>query len=111
MRTKEEWLKDFTLSCFKANKYDFHPYGCMVVKPNKKEVVCFYPIISKAGVVLSFIVNTFKVKYLDADTWFRECANHNYAENCTRHRLYDIDKAFRIYCKYSNKPEKTCSSN
>lgn len=36
MRTKEQWLKDFTLPCFKGNKYDFHPYGCMVVKPNKK---------------------------------------------------------------------------
>ena len=39
MRTKEQWLKDFTHKCYKENKYDFHPYGCMVVKPNKKEVV------------------------------------------------------------------------
>lgn len=57
MRTKEQWLKDFTHPCYKENSYAYHSYGCMVVKPNK-EVVCFYPILSKAGVVLSFIVNS-----------------------------------------------------
>ena len=104
MRTKEQWLKDFTNPCYKQNRYDFHPYGCMVVKPNNKEVVCFYPIISKTGEVSSFIVNTFKVKYyIDGNTWYRDCSNVNYAENCTQHRWYDIDKAFKIYSKYSKK--------
>ena len=104
MRTKEQWLKDFTNPCYKENRYDFHPYGCMIVKPNKKEVVCFYPIISKNGEVSSFIVNTFKVKYfIDGNTWYRDCSHVNYAENCTQHRWYDIDKAFKIYSKYSEK--------
>ena len=112
MRTKEQWLQDFTLPCYKDNKYDFHPYGCMVVKPNKKEVICFYPILSKTGVVSSFVVNTFKIKYyLDENTWYRECSNINYAENCTRHRWYSVDKAFKIYSRYTNKPENTCSSS
>lgn len=103
MRTKEQWLKDFTLPCYKDNSYEFHPYGCMVVKPNNKEVVCFYPILALNGEVLSFIVNTFKIKCLDENTWYRECANHNYAENCTRHRWYDIDKSYKIYSKYMKK--------
>ena len=103
MRTKEQWLKDFSHPCYKDNKYAHHPYGCMVVKPNNKEVVCFYPILSKNGNVDTFIVNTFKIKYLDANTWFRECSNVNYAENCTQHRWYNIDKAFKIYSKYSKK--------
>lgn len=106
MRTKEEWLQDFTDPCYKENSYTSHAYGCMVVKPNKKEVVCFYPIITKSGVVLSFVVNTFKIKYLDNNTWYRECANHNYAENCIQHRLYDVNKAYKIYSKYLKKDAK-----
>ena len=88
MRTLEQWLNDFTHPCYKENKYECHPHGCMVTKPNKKEVVCFYPILSKDGVVLSFIVNTYRVKYLDDNTWFRECSFYNFAENCIRHRWY-----------------------
>ena len=105
MQTKEQWLKNFTHKCYKDNRYDFHPYGCMVVKPNKKEVVCFYPILSESGEeVFSFVVNTFKVKYyLDANTWYRDCSNVNYSENCTKHRFYDVDKAYKIYSKYAKK--------
>lgn len=103
MRTKEQWLADFKAECYKDNTYDFHAYGCMVWKPNRKEVVCFYPILSKAGVILSFIVNTFKIKYPNLDdVWYRECSNVNYAKNCTQHRWYDIDTAYKIYCKYVN---------
>ena len=105
MRTLEQWLNDFTNPCYKQNKYEHHPYGCMVTKPNRKEVVCFYPILSKDGVVLSFIVNTYRVKYLDNNTWYRECSNYNFAENCTRHRWYNPDKAYKIYCKYSTKKD------
>ena len=103
MRTKEQWLSDFSNPCYKENKYEFHAYGTMVIKPNGKEVICFYPIISKDGKVSSFVVNTFKVKYIDANTWYRDCANYNYAENCTRHRLYGVDTAYKIYCKYAEK--------
>lgn len=97
------WVEQFTNKCYKENSYEFHPYGIMIVKPNKKEVVCFYPIMfgSKVG---SIVVNTFKIKYfIDENTWYRECSNHNYAENCTRHRLYNPLKAFCIYNRYSKK--------
>jgi hypothetical protein len=103
MRTKEQWLSDFSNPCYKENRYEFHAYGIMVIKPNGKEVICFYPIISNDGTVSSFIVNTFKVKYIDANTWYRDCANYNYAENCTRHRWYGVDTAYKIYCKYAEK--------
>ena len=111
MRTKEQWLSDFKIECYKENSYTFHPYGCMLVKPNKKEVVCFYPILSLAGEVLSFVVNEFRVKNIDNETWFRECSNHNYANNCTKHRWYDIEKAYKIYKKYFEKNEKKLQKN
>lgn len=102
MQTLDTWLGNFTNKCYKDNSYAFHPYGIMIVKPNKKEVICFYPIIEGKDKVSSFIVNTFKIKYyIDDNTWYRECANHNYAENCTRHRWYSNEKAFKIYCKYT----------
>jgi hypothetical protein len=101
MKTKDQWLSEFTNSCYKTNRYEFHPYGSMVVKPNMKEVICFYPIMSKYDdSIHSFVVNTFKIKRLDENTWYRECANYNYAENCTRHRVYNPDKAYKIYSKY-----------
>ena len=103
MRTKEQWLSEFSHPCYKKNRYDFHAYGTMVIKPNGKEVICFYPIISNDGNVSSFIVNTFKVKYIDENTWYRDCANYNYAENCTCHRWYGVDKAYKIYSKYAEK--------
>jgi hypothetical protein len=103
-KTMEEWIETFSNKCFKENTYAFHPYGIMIIKPNKKEVVCFYPIINEENEVSSFIVNTFKIKYyIDENTWYRECANHNYAENCTQHRWYDKKKAFKIYTKYVTK--------
>lgn len=61
MRTKEQWLSDFSHPCYKDNSYEFHAYGSMVIKPNGKEVICFYPIISNDGKVASFIVNTLNI--------------------------------------------------
>ena len=100
MITKEQWLKDFNNPCYKQNKYEFHPYGNMVVKHNKKEVVCFYPLTQEDGSVNSFVVNTFQIECLDEDTWYRECAEYNWAENCTQHRLYDADNAYEIYSNF-----------
>ena len=102
MKAKEQWLSSFTNPCYKENTYEFHPYGIMVVS-NKEEVVCFYPIFSPDGDMNSFVVNTFKVKYIDDDTWYRDCSNHNFAKNCTSHRLYDIDEAYEVYTKYVGK--------
>lgn len=103
LKEYEMWIGQFTNKCYKENSYTFHPYGTMVVKPNKKEVICLYPIML-GDKVNSFIVNTFKVKYfIDENTWYRECSNHNYAENCTRHRWYSPIKAYLIYSKYSKK--------
>ena len=96
------WVEQFTNKCYKENSYEFHPYGIMIIKPNKKEVICFYPIIIGEKVD-SFIVNTFKIKSLDENTWYRECSNYNYAENCTQHRWYNPFKAFSIYNRYIKK--------
>lgn len=101
MKTKEQWLSNFTNPCYKENTYEFHPYGIMVV-PNREEVICFYPIITSDGHVSSFVVNTFKIQYLDENTWYRDCANHNSAKNCTSHCLYGIDEAYEIYTKYAD---------
>lgn len=103
METKNltEWLGGFTNKCYKENTYAYHPYGKMIVK-NQREVICFYPIMDNDR-IHSFVVNTFKVKRIDENTWYRECAEYNYAENCTRHRCYDKEKAYKIYCKYCKK--------
>ena len=59
----------------------------------------FYPLFDKNGRLYSFVVNWFRVKYLDENTWYRECSNRNTSENCTKHRQYRPDEAFKIYQK------------
>ena len=63
-----------------------------------------YSYFTELGYKL-FIKNTFPilVKYLDENTWYRDCSNVNYSENCTKHRFYDVDKAYKIYSKYAKK--------
>ena len=102
----ENWIKTFSDECYKSNTYEFHPYGQLVVRSSGKSVVCFYPLFDKNGRLYSFVVNWFRVKYLDESTWYRECSNRNTAENCTKHRQYRPDEAFKIYQKILKEHKK-----
>ena len=106
MKTFEEWKNEFESWKYESNTYSNHPYGIMVVKPNRKEVICFSPIQNN-GRVFDVIVNTHKVKEINNNTWLKLCCDVNYHESCIRHRLYPIRKAYELYVKYKSLYEKT----